>query len=420
MSFIKMKQDELHIEALPVMQIAKAIGTPCYIYSRQALEFQWQQFKSILKPYPHQINYAVKANSNIAILNLFAKLGSGFDIVSQGELARVLKAGGSPQNIVFSGVGKSDTEIKKALSLEIGCINIESFSELQHVDMIARTLGRKANVAIRINPDVNSESHPYISTGLKENKFGINIEDALEFIKKAHMMSNIHLKGLAFHIGSQITRLAPFLEALKKVLSLIDTLENFHISITDLNVGGGLGVVYHNETPPTPQEYCEALLKQVKGRDLTLHLEPGRILTANAGILLTQVQYIKEKLHHTPNHYYAIVDAAMNDLLRPSLYSAWQNIITVKNNDKEKKATYDIVGPVCETSDFLGKDRILSLKEKDYLAVLTAGAYGFSMCSNYNSRPKPAEVMVDGNQFFVIREREKIEDLFQSEYLMNI
>lgn len=417
-SYFTMQHHQLYAEEVPVAEIAKAVDTPCYIYSRCALEEQWQSFKSALDPHPHQINYAVKANSNLAVLNLFARLGSGFDIVSLGELERVLHAGGRKEGIVFSGVGKSTLEITRALQIGIQCINVESRSELFHINEIAKHMNLRAAIALRINPDVDAESHPYISTGLKENKFGIHLQDAKILFQQISQLNHLDLKGIAFHIGSQITRLHPFIESLEKVLALIDELKLSNIHIKELNVGGGLGVRYRDETPPTPTEYVQAVLKTLKGRDLKIHMEPGRILTANAGILVTKLHYIKERLTSTENGYYGIVDAGMNDLLRPTLYSAWQDIVPVYPRNDGITGLYDIVGPVCETGDFLGNERALTLQEGDLLAVLSAGAYGFSMCSNYNSRPRPAEIMVDKDQFHVVREREQVTELFRGERLL--
>ena len=412
-----------YAERVSLNAIAEAIGTPCYVYSRAALEQQWHAFNNPFQNQAHQINYAVKANSNLAILNILAQLGSGFDIVSEGELRRVLKAGGHPEKIIFSGVGKTKIELKTALEVGVGCINVESKAELKRLNDLAMLLHKKATIAIRVNPDVDPKSHPYISTGLQENKFGINITEALEFYQEALTLPGIHIQGIAFHIGSQITTLSPFLEALDKILALVEKLKSLGITVTHLNVGGGLGVRYQNETPPEPKEYVAAILKaiqtmqkneEISGSDLIIHIEPGRAIAADAGVLLTRVEYIKTQ---GSLKSFAIVDAAMNDLLRPALYNAWQEIISLstKTNPAIPARTYDIVGPVCETADFLGKDRVLSLEAGDLLMVRSAGAYGFSMSSNYNSRPRAAEIMVDGDRFQVVRPRENIQDLLGSE-----
>lgn len=397
--------------------IAETIGTPCYIYSKTILEQNWHAFDNAFATQPHQINYAVKANSNLAVLNILAKLGSGFDIVSGGELQRVLKAGGLPEKIIFSGVGKTKDELRSALEVGVGCINVESRSELVRLNIIALELNKKANIAIRVNPDVDPKSHPYISTGLQENKFGVNIDEAEKLYQQAATMPGIQIQSVAFHIGSQITTLSPFLEALNKILILIEKLKKLGIHILHLNIGGGLGVCYQNETPPDPKTYVAAILAAIKKTNLIIHIEPGRAIAANAGVLLTRVEYIKEK---DQTKSFAIVDAAMNDLLRPALYDAWQDIIPVntKPNSTIPARTYDIVGPVCETADFLGKDRVLAIESGDLLMIRSAGAYGFSMSSNYNSRPRAAEVMVDGERFQVVRQKENIQDLFGFESIL--
>jgi diaminopimelate decarboxylase len=424
MKFLKAVENYGCAEAVPLQTIATYVGTPCYIYSRTALEANWKAFDHAFGTRPHQINYAVKANSNLAVLNILARLGSGFDIVSGGELERVLAAGGKAEQIVFSGVGKTMTELRRALEIGVGCINIESEAELLRLNTIAVEMNKKAKIALRINPDVHSQSHPYISTGLKENKFGIDILDAKAVYQQALNLEGIEIFGVACHIGSQITAMEPFLEALTKILELIHDLKMLGINIFHLNLGGGLGVRYQNETPPDPTTYVKTLLSYLPDTSLNIHLEPGRAITANAGILLTKVEYIKQSKDHHKN--FAIVDAAMNDLLRPALYQAWQEIVLVNRDKEETKSSeptsfcrYDIVGPVCETGDFLGKDRLLpTLKPNDLLAILSAGAYGFSMCSNYNSRPKLAEVMVDGEAFHIIRPRENLADLFKSEKMI--
>jgi len=427
MIFLNNRDNQWMAEGVPLHEIAKQMGTPCYVYSRAGLETQWQAFNKAFGPHPHHINYAVKANSNLAVLNALARLGSGFDIVSGGELERVLQAGGKPENIIFSGVGKTLSELTRALEVGVGCINIESEAELLRLNAIANKQNKKAKIALRVNPDVDPHSHPYISTGLKENKFGINILDAKTLYKKAMQLSGIDIQGVACHIGSQIVSLEPFLEALTKMLDLIQDLKTAGTTITHLNLGGGLGVRYHQETPPEPDAYVKALLAKIqdsKNPDLIIHLEPGRAIAANAGILLTRVEYIKQS--ESSDKCFAIVDAAMNDLLRPALYEAWQDIICIKNTHTTTSiipaplSLYDIVGPVCETADFLGQDRLLpALQPDDLLAVLSAGAYGFSMSSNYNSRPRAAEVMVDGDQFHIVRPRENLADLFKTETIIS-
>lgn len=416
MAGFEQHNDEWYAESVSLNTIAEAIDTPCYVYSKSALEQNWHAFNRPFQNQPHQINYAVKANSNLAILNILAALSSGFDIVSEGELQRVLKAGGLPEKIIFSGVGKTTRELKMALETGVGCINIESQAELERLNTLAITLQKKAMIAIRVNPDVDSKSHPYISTGLHENKFGVNTTEALKLYQQASTLPGIHIQGIAFHIGSQITDLSPFLEALDKILILMEELKKLDIPLSHLNVGGGLGVCYQNETPPKPEAYVTAILAAIQQKigdrisDLIIHIEPGRAIVADAGVLLTRVEYIKTQ---NTTKSFAIVDAAMNDLLRPALYNAWQEIIPVKikPNPDVATRTYDIVGPICETADFLGKDRVLALEAGDLLMVRTAGAYGFSMSSNYNSRPRAAEVMVDGERFQVVRARESIEDL---------
>lgn len=411
---------EWFVESLSLDAIAKQLGTPCYVYSKAAILENWHAFDKAFNNCPHQINYAVKANSNIAILNVLTKLGSGFDIVSIGELERVLVTKCLPEKIVFSGVGKTTQELSHALKSKVGCINVESKSELIRLNDIAVNLTMKANIAIRINPDVDAKSHPYISTGLKENKFGVSINEAKELYLIASQLPGIKIKGISFHIGSQITSLTPFLQAMDQILGLIADLRKMRITLDHINVGGGLGVVYQDELIPCISEYILAIINKLKSTNLDIHIEPGRAMVANTGVLLTRVEYIKELSFddNSKKQYFAIVDAGMNDLFRPSLYDAWHNIINVNIKSKQTSIRkYDIVGPVCETGDFLGKNRYLSLEEGDLLMVCTAGAYGFSMSSNYNSRPKVAEIMVDGDQFKVIRERESVQELFQLERL---
>ncbi|MGL4476252.1 MAG: diaminopimelate decarboxylase, partial [Shewanella sp.] len=394
--------------------IAAEFGTPVYVYSRATLERHWHAFDSAVSSHPHLICYAVKANANLAVLNVLARLGSGFDIVSGGELARVIEAGGCPSKVVFSGVGKTVSEMREALSVGIHCFNVESAAELEVLNEVAAEMGVKAPISLRVNPDVDAGTHPYISTGLKENKFGIAMDQAEAIFARAQQLSHLEIKGVDCHIGSQLTELKPFLDAIDKMLALIDRLALQGISIQHLDVGGGLGVTYDNETPPHPNDYAKALLAKVADRKLSLVLEPGRAIVANAGIFVTQVLYLK----NNADKHFAIVDGAMNDLLRPSLYSAWQKIIEVNKNVERHQQVYDVVGPVCETGDFLGKSRPLSIASGDLLTVRSAGAYGFSMSSNYNSRPRVAEVMVDGACSHLVRQREKREQLWQGEQLL--
>ncbi len=395
----------LMAESVAMEKIAEQHGTPCYVYSRKTLERHFNAYDRAFGEYPHLICYAVKANSNLGVLSVLANLGSGFDIVSVGELERVLQAGGDPARVMFSGVGKQAGEMRRALEVGIHCFNVESVPELQRLSRVAQALGKTAPVSFRVNPDVDAQTHPYISTGLKENKFGIAVESALEAYQLARSLPNIEIVGVDCHIGSQLTEVAPFLDALDRVLVLVDTLAEQGIAIRHLDLGGGLGVRYQSENPPQPDEYVQKVKARLAGRSLTLVMEPGRSIAANAGILLTRVEYIKV----TSDKHFAIVDAAMNDLIRPSLYSAWQEIMPVTPHAGDLH-TYDIVGPICETGDFLGKDRELVLSEGDLLAIRSAGAYGFTMSSNYNSRNRAAEIMVDQAQNRVVRKRESIED----------
>jgi len=404
----------LCVEDVSLANIANQFGTPCYVYSRAAIEENWQRFNDGLSNVPHLICYAVKANSNIAILNLLANLGSGFDIVSGGELERVLAANGDPQKIVFSGVGKSTYEIKQALEADIYCFNVESESELERINAIAKQLNKIANIALRINPNVDARTHPYIATGLRENKFGIEIESALPICKTLKNFSHLNLVGLACHIGSQLIELNPLTDAIDRIIELAEKLINENLSLKHLDIGGGLGVNYQDEIPPTIEQYISSALTHLKTWPLKIIIAPGRAIMADAGILLTKVEYLK----HTSHKNFAIVDAAMNDLARPSLYSAWQNIIPVALHSHTSEINYDIVGPICESADFLGKERKLNLTVGDYLAICTVGAYGFSMSSNYNSRPRAAEVLVDRDQAYLIRKREGISDLFAHESLL--
>ncbi|WP_347988540.1 diaminopimelate decarboxylase [Methylomonas sp. AM2-LC] len=408
--------DELYVEQFALAELAEQYNTPCYVYSRASIERQWRAFDSAFAQHPHLICYAVKANSNIAILNVLARLGSGFDIVSAGELQRVLAAGGSPDKIVFSGVGKREDEILLALQLGIRCFNVEVSAELDRINRLAGQLGVIAPVSLRVNPDVDAKTHPYISTGLKENKFGIDISVAIAEYRRAAKMPHIKVVGIDCHIGSQLIETAPFIDALDRVLTLVDALQLEGIQLHHLDLGGGLGICYRDEQPPQVAEYIKALLQRLAGRSFEILLEPGRAIVGNAGVLLTRVEYLKP----TAGKNFAIVDAAMNDLLRPSLYGAWQDIVPVTVAEEEgAEREWDIVGPVCETGDFLGKNRRLKLAEGDLLAVRSAGAYGFSMSSNYNSRPRVAEVMVDGGRSHLIRARENIEQLWAGEQLLD-
>jgi len=412
--YFNYKGKSLYAEDCDVAELAKLHQTPLYVYSRATIERHWHAFDTAAGDLPHMVCYAVKANSNLAVLNVMARLGSGFDIVSQGELARVIAAGGDPKKVVFSGVGKTSQEIAYALDKGIYCFNVESFAELARINQVAADKKMTAPVSFRVNPDVDAGTHPYISTGLKENKFGISIEEAPSLYQQATELSNVTIKGVDCHIGSQLTEVKPFLDALDRVLLLVDTLAEKGINLSHIDVGGGLGVCYNDEKPPHPNEYAKAIADKLAGRKITLIYEPGRAIMANAGILVTQIEYLK----NNQEKHFAIVDAAMNDLLRPSLYQAWQNIIPVQQREDIKISTYDIVGPICETGDFLGKDRALRICQGDLLAVRSSGAYGFTMSSNYNSRPRVAEVMVDGEQCTLIRERETIEQLWQGEHLL--
>lgn len=405
---------QLWAEQVPLADLANQYGTPLYVYSRATLERHWHAFDKSVGDYPHLICYAVKANSNLGVLNTLARLGSGFDIVSVGELERVLAAGGDPSKVVFSGVGKTEAEMKRALQLKIKCFNVESERELHRLNKVAAELGVKAPISLRINPDVDAKTHPYISTGLRDNKFGITFDRATEVYRLAHSLPHLDVHGIDCHIGSQLTALAPFIDATDRLLALIDSLKAEGIHIRHLDVGGGLGVVYRDELPPQPSEYAKALLDRLeRHRDLELIFEPGRAIAANAGVLVTKVEFLK----HTEHKNFAIIDAAMNDLIRPALYQAWQDIIPLRPRQGEAQ-TYDLVGPVCETSDFLGKDRDLVLEEGDLLAVRSSGAYGFTMSSNYNSRPRVAEVMVDGNKAHLVRQRETLSSLWALESVL--
>jgi len=413
MDYFNYHDEQLYAEAVAVNSIAEQFGTPCYVYSKATLKRHYLAYESALANYPHLICYAVKANSNLAVLHLLAKLGSGFDIVSLGELERVLAAGGKPSKIVFSGVGKQPQEMARALEVGVHCFNVESAAELTKLEDVAKRLGRKAPVSLRVNPDVDAGTHPYISTGLNENKFGIPQDEALALYHQAYASQHLEVIGIDCHIGSQLTQMEPFLDALKRVLNLVRQLRQDGIPIEHLDLGGGLGVIYNDENPPHPSAYAKALLKEIRQSGLKLILEPGRSIAANAGILLTRVDYIKQN----GDKCFAVVDGAMNDLLRPALYDAWQEIIPVSTAAQGKRVDYDVVGAVCESGDFLGKDRKLVLQPGDLLAVRSAGAYGFSMSSNYNTRPRAAEVMVDGDNAMLVRRRETIADLFAGEII---
>ncbi|MCC5813034.1 MAG: diaminopimelate decarboxylase [Ectothiorhodospiraceae bacterium] len=404
---------ELFAEQVPLSQIASEYGTPAYVYSRAAVEQAWRAFDEAFATVDHLVCYAVKANSNLALLNLLARLGSGFDIVSEGELERVLRAGGRPKRIVFSGVGKNRHEIARALDAGIACFNVESEAELQRISHVATHMGVDAAVSLRVNPDVDAETHPYISTGLKENKFGIPLEEAEALYRRRADFPGLRFVGVDFHIGSQLTRTAPFRDALERVVAMIDRLAEEGLRLEHIDIGGGLGVRYRDEQPPSPADYAAELLPPLQERGLKVLLEPGRSIVANAGVLLTEVQYLK----HAPHKNFAIIDAAMNDLLRPALYAAWQAIEPVRPR-KGEALRYDLVGPVCETGDFLGKDRDMVLEQGDLLAVRSAGAYGFVMASNYNTRPRPPELMVDGDKVHLIRRRETLEQLLEGERLL--
>ena len=410
------QQGLLHAEGVPLDKIAHQFGTPCYVYSRSQLEKNFKTYQQALEHWSHIICYAVKANSNLAVLNVLARLGSGFDIVSQGELERVLKAGGDPKKVVFSGVGKLKEEMARALEVGIHCFNVESESELTALNDVAKSLNTKAPVSLRVNPDVDAQTHPYISTGLKENKFGIPIEEAIRVYQYAHSLPHLEVMGVDCHIGSQLTTISPFEDALDRVLHLVDTLFEQGIKLKHLDMGGGLGVCYQGEQPPSAASVVQMMTSKLQGRNLTLLLEPGRSIAANAGLFLMKTTYLKGH----DGKSFAVVDGAMNDLIRPSLYNAWQAIEPVKPRDASDtpEAVYDVVGPVCETGDFIGKDRHLRLQEGDLLAVLGAGAYGFTMSSNYNTRNRVAEVMVDGKECHLIRARETYEHQMAGETVL--
>ena len=414
MDYFNYHDGRLCAEQLPLNELAEQYGTPAYVYSRATIERHWKAFDAALTGVDHLVCYAVKANSNLAVLNLMARLGSGFDIVSGGELERVVAAGGDASKVVFSGVGKRAEEIQRALELGIHCFNVESESELERINAVAEMMGVTAPVSLRVNPDVDAKTHPYISTGLKENKFGIAITDAPAVYARAAEMSNLNVIGVDCHIGSQLTEVTPFVDALERVLQLIDQLNDQGIALSHIDLGGGLGITYSDETPPMPGDYAAPLLDKLAGRDLKVIIEPGRAIVGNAGVLLTRVEYLK----HNEDKNFAIIDAAMNDLMRPALYQSWMNIIPVVPRDDVAPQHYDVVGPVCETGDFLGKDRELALKEGDLLAVRSAGAYGFTMSSNYNTRARAVELMADGDKVHVIRERETFAQLIAGEKVL--
>ncbi|MCF5692951.1 diaminopimelate decarboxylase [Pseudomonas sp. PA-1-2A] len=407
------RDGELFAEGVALSAIAQRFGTPTYVYSRAHIEAQYRSFTDALDGVPHLVCYAVKANSNLGVLNVLARLGAGFDIVSRGELERVLAAGGQADKIVFSGVGKSRDDMRRALEVGVHCFNVESTDELERLQVVAAEMGVRAPISLRVNPDVDAGTHPYISTGLKENKFGIAIADAEDVYIRAAQLPNLEVLGVDCHIGSQLTTLPPFLDALDRLLALIDRLGECGIYLHHIDLGGGVGVRYRDEEPPLIADYIQAVRERIEGRDLTLMFEPGRYIVANAGVLLTQVEYLK----HTEHKDFAIVDAAMNDLIRPALYQAWMDVTAVTPRKSDARA-YDIVGPICETGDFLAKDRELALEEGDLLAVHSAGAYGFVMSSNYNTRGRTAEVLVDGDQAFEVRRRETVAELYAGESLL--
>jgi diaminopimelate decarboxylase len=408
------RNGELHAEEVPLSAIAARYGTPTYVYSRATLTRHYRAFDEALAGLDHRVCYAVKANSTLAVLQVLARLGAGFDIVSGGELERVLRAGGAADRVVFSGVGKSTAEMNRALDVGIHCFNVESEAELLRLSAIAARRGMRARIAFRVNPDVDARTHPYISTGMKENKFGVDIGEAERLYAQAATLPGIEIHGVACHIGSQLLELSPFLDALDRVLALIDRLAARGIQLRHIDVGGGLGVRYHDETPPEPAEWARALRPKLEGRGLTVMTEPGRAIAGNAGILLTRVELLKPTAHKN----FAVIDAAMNDLIRPSFYDAWHAVLPVRERSDTAPRTWDLVGPVCESGDWLARARELALAENDLLAFRTAGAYGFTMSSNYNTRPRAAEVLVDGSEVHLVRERETFEDLVRGERLL--
>jgi diaminopimelate decarboxylase len=411
--YFQYQQDRLFAENVPLSDIANRYGTPCYVYSRAALTDGYRQFAEAFKSREHLICYAVKANSNLAILNLFARLGAGFDIVSGGELQRVLAAGGAANKVVFSGVGKTEAEMRQALAAEILCFNVESPSELDRLNEVAGSMGKVAAISLRVNPDVDAKTHPYISTGLKQNKFGVAYTEAFELYCKAAAMPHLRITGMDCHIGSQLIEVSPFIAAAEKVLALADRLAAAGIVLEHLDLGGGLGIRYDDETPPSIAEYAQALLGALRGRSEKIIVEPGRVLVGNAGVLLTRIEYLK----HGEEKNFAIVDAAMNDLMRPALYDAYHAILPLQKRGQEKQL-YEVVGPICETGDFIGHAREMAVDKGDALAVMSAGAYGMSMSSNYNTRPRAAEVMVDGAENHLVRERETVRQLYAAEKII--
>jgi diaminopimelate decarboxylase len=413
-NYFHYKNEALHVEQVPLADIAEKFGTPCYVYSRAALMDGMNQFKNALQGKEHLICYAVKANSNLAVLNVFARMGAGFDIVSGGELKRVLAAGGDARKVVFSGVGKTIAEMRMALDANILCFNVESSAELERLNEVAGSMGKVAAISLRVNPDVDAKTHPYISTGLKQNKFGVAYTEAIALYRKARDMKNLHITGMDCHIGSQLTETSPFIAAIEKVLALVEALAADEIHLEHLDLGGGLGIRYDDETPPAIADYVAAILSGLRGRTEKLILEPGRVLVGNAGVLLTKVEYLK----HGEEKNFAIVDAAMNDLMRPALYDAYHEILPV-SREKNAIQAYEIVGPICETGDFIGRARELAIAPQSLLAVISAGAYGMSMSSNYNTRGRAAEVMVDGDEVYLVRERETVEQLFAGEKIIS-
>ena len=408
------QNNTLHAENVNLEILAKQHGTPLFVYSRQHIEQKWLAFDQAFGTQPHLVCFAVKANSNIAVLNLLAKLGSGFDIVSQGELERVIIAGADLNKVVFSGVAKTSVAIQRALEAGIRCFNIESHPELDRIQTVAKKLNKIANISVRVNPNVDAKTHPYISTGLKDNKFGVDINTAPKLYAKANALSHINVIGIDCHIGSQLTETSPFIDALDKLLVLKNTLQQQGIKIHHLDIGGGLGITYDDEQPPEISTYIQQMLTKLNDPDIEILIEPGRAIVGNAGVLLTQVEYLKPTAHKN----FAIIDAAMNDLIRPALYQSYQQIKAISPRTDGMQACWDLVGPVCETGDFLGKERNLNLLADDYLAVMSSGAYGFTMSSNYNSRPRAAEIMVDDKQSFIIRPRETYDEMFGAEKIL--
>jgi len=406
------RDGQLYAEGVALTDIAREFGTPCYVYSRAAIEGQWHAFDQAFAEVPHLICYAVKANSSLAVLNILSRLGSGFDIVSVGELERVIRAGGDPGKVIFSGVGKRADEMQSALETGIRCFNVESVEELERLNDVAGEVGMRAPVSLRVNPDVDANTHPYIATGLNENKFGIAVNSARNLFRQAVTMPNIDIVGAGFHIGSQVTEMGPFLDAFRRLLMLVGELESDGIKIKHLDIGGGLGIRYRDEHAPTPADYGASFLKALEHRPYEILVEPGRAIVGNAGVLLTRIEYLK----HTEHKNFVIVDAAMNDLVRPALYDAWHDIVPVVTDKTSPARRYDIVGPVCESADYLGKARELSVQSGDLLAVRSAGAYGFCMSSTYNSRPRAAEIIVDGEEAHLGRARQTLEDLMAGEF----